>query len=315
MIKFQLLVILCYCAICSTGGRIGVDLSEGITDSSQWQSILPVNQPLKDAFALVHLQFFNNSYNARAIPIIKTAWQAGISDISVYIYPCVVNNTAYDTAPYTCPPPSQQLQNIENYLNSHDVHFRSYNFTNNGSFTSSYQYDRSIPSWNISHFKAINSSSIYLQTLYVNIEDTSPNSFFSSNHSENVAFLKALIETAESKGIEMGIYTTLRDWRGVMADATTTVQTGVNLYNISNVNYIYRFNNFIESINPFHRLKLWLPRYDNNPSMSFYTTSMADWQEVYIKQYTGGSTDSRRLGSSRICFNYIHTSDLNTTIP
>jgi hypothetical protein len=109
-----------------------------------------------------------------------------------------------------------------------------------------------------------------------------------------------MVNAATSLGVQLGIYTTATDWKNIFTDKLTD-GTAVYYYNNS-IGYVID--------NPFSWLPLWLPRYDSTKSMDFFYPT-AGWSDVFVKQISGGSTYTRRVGSGRICLNYM--SDLNIT--
>ena len=64
----------------------------------------------------------------------------------------------------------------------------------------------------------------------------------------------------------------------------------------------------------FSGLPLWTPRYDSTPSMDFFSP-YGGWDRPYIKQFSGGATNLRRIGCSRVNVNYIESFiNMNSTI-
>lgn len=276
--------------------RSGIDLSASIS-SQKWIDNIGITQ-FADAFAILHGVFHNNTINTPIVQTIQSGWSVGVRDISLYIYPCIQTSPYAINNQISCGTAKQQIDRLISFLYIRGIEFRSYNW-------SAYDvvYDRNIPTWNTS----AKNTNITLQTLYINVEDNAPNYYFSYNHYENVEVLNEMRLYAEQhKGIEVGIYTTPTDWNNIMTDYLNNTTTHPRVYNYANGT---KYN----ETNPFAKHKLWLPRYDLITNFNFFTP-FADWPEVYIKQISGGSKDQRRVGSSRICLNYIE--DLtNGTLP
>jgi len=120
----------------------------------------------------------------------------------------------------------------------------------------------SIPSSSPSHFPHANAT---VQRIFINVEDESPNRFFSANHYQNVQYLAGCIDFAVEKGIQLGVFTTRQDWYGIMADKVSrsprsmSTRTDYYRYPTSNTSYV-------ES-NPFYHLPLWVPKYDEANNM------------------------------------------------
>lgn len=144
----------------------------------------------------------------------------------------------------------------------------------------------------------VNRQEVLVRRLYVNVEDEVPNRYFDMNAAVNVQFLADLSNEATRLGLQLGVYTTRRDWFNVMTRSlpdTTAVNGRIPVYPLPNSSYTTQ--------NPFSALPLWLPRYDGVQNMEFFAP-FADWTSVFVKQTAGGSATQRRVGSSRVCSNY-----------
>lgn len=290
----QFLIILTFVFIInllSADSRQGVDISYYLT-TTNWNSYFGTSSKSSN-FAIIHAYFYNATVNVPGLKSIKTAWASGIPDISVYFYPCISSSLYVSKNSISCGSAESQLDQLLTNLTSQGISFRRYNYSTN---SRQYNYDISTPTWNTTlHPNPI------LQTLYINIEDDSPNLYFSTVHYENVEYLNSLVTYAESLGIEVGIYTTNRDWISILIDK----ENGQTRYYFENGNYT--------TINPFARLKLWTPRYDGLYSLDD-TTSINDWPRIFVKQLSGSSTAQRRIGTSRVCTDYIPTYGFNNSI-
>jgi hypothetical protein len=298
--------------------RRGVDLSFSFTPNELAQ-FLPSKQ-VSSSFGIFHIMFYNGTINLPAINSIKSAWSHGIRDISVYMYLCIpdsafsvdqlknrgngLQTNSSSMATY-CSAPEEQILELNNTLALHGIYFRdlSYNYLSQSYGSRNLSFSAS----------SISSSKIMVQTLFINVEDNVPSYYFSLNSTANVLYLKRVVELCQSIGIEVGIYTTKVDWYNIM---TSLVISHHN--NLKANAYLYDSLDFQNSVtavsdpimltnvtNPFRQLKLWTPRYDNIYSMDFYS-SFGDWNVPYVKQLSGGTTDLRRIGSGRVCLNYIH---------
>jgi hypothetical protein len=310
--------LLCLCLfpfLCSA--RRGVDLSFSFTPNDLLQ-YLPSDQ-LSSSFGIFHIMFYNGTINLPAVNSIKSAWSLGIRDISVYMYLCIPDSafsvdrmknrgTVTNSSSVTtfCSSPEEQILELNSSLALHGISFRDvpYNYLSQSYSSRNLSFSSS---------SSVSSSKVTLQTLYINVEDNVPSYSFSLNSTLNILYLKRVVELCQSLGIEVGIYSTKVDWNNIMTRLV------VNHHNNLKVNaYVYDISYFQSSLgttsdpinltnmtNPFRQLKLWTPRYDNIYSMDFYS-SFGDWNVPYVKQLSGGTTDLRRIGSGRVCLDYIH---------
>lgn len=104
-----------------------------------------------------------------------------------------------------------------------------------------------------------------VQRIFINLEDESPNRYFSANHYLNVQFLAEYVDRAVENGIQVGVFTTRQDWLGIMVDKVShsprslSTRTDYYRYPTSNSSYV--------EYNPFYKLPLWLPKYDQQYNM------------------------------------------------
>lgn len=256
--------------------RTGVDLSILVSTTS-WKALFPSPAANKN-FAIIHLGFYNNTINPDGLITIQNAWKAGIQDLSVFVYPCMPNSSYVKSNNATvlgCPPDAgQQIDKMINILAQHGIYFRN-------------------ASWGMEPY-ALPNTTVVLQTLYVNLEDTVPNLYFSSKHSENMAFLSTIVNHAASKSVDIGIYTSLLDWQNIFMNKSPNGQWA----------YAAAASSSSITVNPFASKKLWTPRYDQLADMSFYSP-FGNWSTVQVKQMTGGAKDARRIGNSRVCTDYV----------
>lgn len=282
-------------------GRFGVDLSIPLT-ISQWSDVFSTTDK-SSAFAIVHAVFYNNTINMRALQNIQTLWSGGVSDISLYVYPCIPTSQYAKANNIRCGRAKDQIDQLLSTLQLLNVGVRKYDysityeesryFPNNQS--TSYFHDVAFPDYHYDIVPPIYNTSTshpIIQTIYINVEDNSPNYYFSFQHVDNHIFLADMVSYLESLNIEVGIYTTFRDWRQVMTDK----RDQVDVYYTSKTDYLMD--------NLFRRLKLWTPRYDGEQNFD-NIRPFHQWSSIYIKQMTGSTTDLRRIGSPRVCTNYI----------
>lgn len=310
MANMRLVLLLGYILVLFAPGcaRVGIDLSRSISTSTAWAAYFDAAD-LDESFGIIQAVFYNGTLNPSLVQTIRSAWRAGTKDISLYVYPCV------DSSPYainndlSCGTPEYQLDTLVEYLRRYNITFRPHSLSESDSTSSNSTdyfaldytpfYDTTIPNYNTSNIQ-----NITLQSLFVNVEDTMPNYYFSYLHYANVEFLWRYNRYAqEVYGIEVGFYTNYYTWLDIMTD----FRQGQRVYYHSANETQYATKN------PFAQQKLWVPRFDADNSMSFFRP-FADWQTVYMKQTSGGSTEARRLGSTRVCTNYIVSAANATTV-
>eukprot|EP01031_Cornospumella_fuschlensis_P030407 gene30407-36738_t len=269
--------------------RTGIDFSVPLS-ASTIQSYLPTPKVSK-GFVIAHAQFYNNTLNAPVVSTIKSAWNLGVSDISVYFYPCLPDS------PYAlgllassnvsvCSDPHTQLDTFLTRLSANQIEFfDSTSYNSSESMLADVYAHPGV--WNTSDSKVV------LSTLYINLEDITPNQFFSTNHTQNVIFLQTFVAYAKSLGIDVGIYTTVLDFVNIMTQSHITHTR----------TFTYATLQGLTNKNPLANTKLWTPRYDQQNDFSFFAP-FADWATPFVKQITGGAKDMRREGNARVCLDY-----------
>jgi hypothetical protein len=290
--------------------RVGIDLSIAVPSSAAWSAYFAASE-LSTSFGIVHAVLYDGSINPNLITTLRSAWTAGTQELSVYAYPCISSSPYAINNAKSCGSPEAQLDALVQYLQGFNITFRYHHATDTNAtaldsnsthpFNLNYTpfFDRTIPEYDTSKI-----GNITLQTLFLNVEDTMPNYYFSYLHYDNVEFLWRYTRHAqEVYGIEIGFYTSLYTWMDVMTDIH--LGSRVYFYSGNATDYV--------TFNPFAQYKLWVPRYDQDNSMSFFRP-FGDWQQVYIKQTTGGSNEARRLTDSRVCTDFSEDMFLNSTI-
>jgi hypothetical protein len=103
---------------------------------------------------------------------------------------------------------------------------------------------------------------LFIDKLFVNLEDSTPNYYFYSNQSLNVAFLSELWSAASSLEIGIGVYTTRQDWANIFGS--------------------------LPAAQRFSSLPLWVPRYDGERSLDFFSP-FGGWtpRHLALKQISG----------------------------
>lgn len=112
---------------------------------------------------------------------------------------------------------------------------------------------------------------VELTTMWLDVEDESPSTYYDPNPTANQAFLGQIKDALLSYNISVGVYTTKTYWNAIMDNAQG-----------------------------YGQFPLWYPRYDGENSLAFFEP-FADFSEVTIKQ-TGG--DVGYCGISQVDSDY-----------
>lgn len=282
----------------------GVDFSV-VYSSEKWKTELSLQPSL--TFAINHILFYNSTINHAGIESLVSAWENNVRDLSVYIYPCVQSSVYAMTYNVACGSAKEQFLKVLGVLKLNNILFENHttpsapvntfhpsaNPTALPSVSAPTHTGSASPSRNPAQ---VNSGLVVLQRMYVNVEDETPNRYFDGSAQVNVRFLAELTNEAAAHGVQLGVYTTRRDWLNVMTTATETTAGGrQQVYPLANSTFTLT--------NPFASLPLWLPRYDGAKSLDFFAP-FADWTAVHVKQLSGGSAALRRVGSSRVCADF-----------
>lgn len=281
----------------------GVDFSVAYS-SEKWRSELSLQPSL--TFAIKHILFYNSTINQAGIESLVSAWENNVRDLSVYIYPCVPSSVYATTYNVPCGSAKEQFLKVLGVLKLNKIFFENHTIPNASvnsfhpsanpivvpSISPSTQILSASPSRNPAQ---VNSGLVVLQRMYVNVEDETPNRYFDGSAQVNVQFMTELVNEAVTHGVQMGVYTTRRDWLNVMTTTLETPSGRAQIYPLANSTFT--------ATNPFASLPLWLPRYDGVKSLDFFTP-FADWTKVHVKQLSGGSAALRRIGSLRVCTDY-----------
>lgn len=285
MLRFVVFIVILNSLFITLYARMGVDLSIFLTVNN-WRTMFPSPATNRN-FAIIHGQFYNNTVNIPGLNAIASAWTAGVVDLSLYFYPCHPSSVYVSSTSTLCPSATEQLNSLITTLNSRGIAFFNVSSFLPENATAMQNNPYNYPNvWNAT------SPKIILNRLFINLEDTTPNQYFSLNHYENVDFLNEFVNATQAMGIELGVYTTVLDWNNIM----TEVVEKRRVYYLSK-------NTFTE-VNPFSFLKLWTPRYDQLQDMSFFA-AFAGWNSTFIKQTSGGAKENRRIGGERICSDYM----------
>jgi hypothetical protein len=295
MSSTRLIFILALAFFHVSNSLVGVSLSKAL-DLKGWQSLISTQEV---SFASIHMMFYNGTINRHAVGTIKAAWSAGITDLSIFMHPCIDSSVYIQSSSLSCGTAKDQLDAIIATMDANNMHFRPHIGAGPPLSVTG------IPTTKPTAFptQAPSSGTHYIiQRLFVCIEDEVPNRYMSQKHKDNVEFLLDFDREAHMHGIQLGVFTTKNDWLNSMTDKVD----GKTLYP---VRLSGSSSNNMTETNPFHNMPLWTPRYDSISSMAFYAP-FGDWTVPFMKQTTGSTTALHRIGSDRVGTNYVDGSTL-----
>jgi len=219
----------------------GVDISAPTTDT-QWSCL---RDTINTSFGIIRIYRSIGEMDDNAVDNLYKAYNAGIRDLGVYLFPCIASSSYAILHNITCQSPKQQIINTAQYLASNNILF------------------------DLNNQLHANKKTIYLNRLWLDIEDENPSKYYDANVTVNQNFIYELISTGKKMNIPIGIYTTRTYW--------TQIMNGITDYSKQ-----YDYDDGGDYIYP-----LWYPRYDHIDSMDFFEP-FSGWDEALIKQ-TGGS--------------------------
>ena len=222
-------------AAATASASAGVDLSVETT-ILQWECLK--NKHAVN-YAIIRNYRSNGEVDVNGANSLKLAAEVGVSDLSGYIFPCIQTSANNVENNVTCASAEQQVKDTINFLRDNGVGIaRSVSST--GPIEAPHSAD-----------------AVYINRLWLDIEDENPSKYFDADPAVNQAFMAAMVAELERQFVPVGIYTTLTYWEQIMDNAE-----GYSQY------------------------PLWYPRYDDTDSMDFFSP-FAGWEAALIKQ-TGG---------------------------
>lgn len=211
-------------------GKNGIDISVA-TDDNTFKCLINEHNI---SYAIVRAFRSTGVIDSEAPNTIKSASNNGLSDLSAYIFPCIAQSNYSVEHDIQCPTFKEQIDEVLMLLNNENIYFENQrNLNVNGK------------------------NEIYLNKLWIDIEDEVPSKYYANNTQINIAFMQAMVSYMEFLNIPIGIYTTKTYWSNIMNNTE-----GYGQY------------------------PLWYPRYDDINDMSFFEP-FADFEKVDIKQTAG----------------------------
>lgn len=215
----SLFIVLAFCFAAATA-NYGVDVSQ-----RTYQSSFECLKSNGYSFAIPRVYKSSGYPDSNGPATINDAWSGGMSYVDGYIFPC-----------YSCGNAAGQMDETIDYLAANGV-----KMLKRGEL-------REPDPKNATKLAAT------YGMLWIDVEGTQ---YWSSSPSNNVAFLKDMVNRGNERGVTIGIYSSASQWNPIMGGNTE-----------------------------FGSYPLWYPHYDYSPSFSDFSP-FGGWSSPSIKQYAG----------------------------
>ena len=133
--------------------------------------------------------------DSNCVSSIHSAYLSGITDIDVYIFPCISSSSYSISHNITCETPTNQLLRSIQYLEENGIQISYKNKVN--------QLKDNLPT---------------VSRIWFDIEDEDPSKYFDSNPTINQQVLEEFTQAGEKEQINLGIYTTKTYWNNIMGN-------------------------------------------------------------------------------------------------
>lgn len=190
MISFVLVAIAVLSIIAAVYGRAGVDLSVRTT-SADW-TCLKTTKNID--YAIVRMFRNLGQVDTNGTVSLSLAFDAGITDLGAYIFPCVTSSAYAVSRNITCPSASEQVDMTMKALSSSNIIFPGQNPINS------------------------QSTVVTLNRMWIDIEDESPSKYFDSSPSVNQKVIADMVAALEAYKVPVGIYSTKTYWQNIMGN-------------------------------------------------------------------------------------------------
>jgi len=210
-------------------GKAGVDLSVQTTQED-WNCLVKDHDI---SYAIIRAYRSLGALDENAADTLKLAYAAGIKDLGAYMFPCITTSSYAISKNITCDAADVQVTKTMDFLHENGIYVE-------GETASA---------------KTV--TPVYINRMWIDIEDEVPSKYYDANTSVNQEFLAAMVAKLNDLKVPVGIYSTKTYWTNILNNVE-----GYNIY------------------------PLWYPRYDAVDSMDFFSP-FGGWESCDIKQ-TGG---------------------------
>jgi GH25 family lysozyme M1 (1,4-beta-N-acetylmuramidase) len=176
-----------------THGYIGVDLSAATT-LSDWQCL---KSQYNVSFSIVRAYRNVGAIDTNAANTIKNALSAGVTDVGVYMFPCISSSSYSVSHGIICPEPEQQVIDTVNYLLANGITLKKPSSSRNAKVQGALEVSR----------------------VWLDMEEESPPKWYDADPKVNQAFFDRIFNQLELMNVQAGIYTTKTYWGEIMGNA------------------------------------------------------------------------------------------------
>lgn len=171
--------------------RYGVDTSV-LTTTDTWKCLMTDHNI---TYAKIRVYRSIGDVDTNCPSTLSSAYEAGIKDLDVYIFPCVSSSKYSTSNGITCESPADQVRRSIQHLEDNGIQvYRK---------GDSRKYDDSLPT---------------VYRFWFDIEDEDPPKYFDANPTVNQELLAELTAAGEEEKIQLGIYTTKTYWNNIMGN-------------------------------------------------------------------------------------------------
>jgi hypothetical protein len=170
--------------------KYGVDTSV-LTKTDTWDCLIYDHNI---SYAKVRVYRSVGEVDENCPETLSSAYEAGIKDLDVYIFPCISSSKYSTSNSIFCETPADQIRLSIQYLEENGI-------------TVYRKGDRNSKS-----------ATVTVSRFWFDIEDEDPSKYFDVNPTVNQAILAEMTAAGEAENIELGIYTTKTYWEKIMGN-------------------------------------------------------------------------------------------------
>lgn len=171
----------------AAASRFGVDLSVAST-TENWKCLMTDHNT---SFGIVRAYRSVGAIDENSANSLKNAYDAGLTDLHAYIFPCVSSSSYSVKNNIKCELPSEQLKRTVQYLEDNNINV-------------------------VGHTTNINVNQPSVGILWLDIEDEDPSKYYDVDITINQNILSEFVTTANELNVNLGIYTTKTYWTKIM---------------------------------------------------------------------------------------------------
>jgi hypothetical protein len=177
----------------SSGSKFGVDTSV-LTTTDTWTCLMTQHNI---TYAKIRVYRSIGELDENCPATLASAYEAGIKNLDVYIFPCVSTSKYSTSNNIECESPADQVLRSIQHLEDNGIQVYRKDNTKNSLL------DETLP---------------IVSRFWFDIEDEDPPKYFDANPSVNQQLLSELTAAGEAEKIELGIYSTKTYWEKIMGN-------------------------------------------------------------------------------------------------